>query len=108
MLYLDSEAHDAKLHKPVTCGMRTTLHAFDGHLVHIAFLPDSSDEAGWLEAWEQGFMRAAQEQLRLWVNAALVEAGWSQYRMQLYQGRRGDYYVFAISPAPQPTGSVGA
>jgi hypothetical protein len=81
--------------------MHALIHAFDGHQAQLEFLPESLDEAGQLEAYEQGLAYGYFEQLRQVVNAALQAAGQGHYFMQLYQGRQGRYHVVSVQLAPR-------
>ncbi|MDO7847153.1 hypothetical protein Q5H92_12345 [Hymenobacter sp. M29] len=83
--------------------MQAFLRAFDGQSAHVELLADAPQEAGWLEALEQGLVHNFDSQLRSLVNAALAAAGHGAYRMQVYKGRGGPHHVFTVGPAPRPS-----
>jgi hypothetical protein len=81
--------------------MQSTLRAFDGLHAHVELIPDSVEEAGGLAAYEQGLHHAFFELLRGWVNECLRAAGRGEYRLQLWEGCSGAYYVFRVQLAPR-------
>ncbi|MBO2010688.1 hypothetical protein [Hymenobacter negativus] len=82
--------------------MQAFIRAFDGQQAHIEILPGSSQEAGWLEAVEEGLVRTFDADFRPLVNEALAAAGHGAYRMQVYKGRRGSCHVFTVGLGPRP------
>jgi hypothetical protein len=82
--------------------MQAFIRTFDGQQAHIEILPDSLQEAGWLEAVEEGLVRTLDVDLRPLVNNALAAAGHGTYRMQVYKGRSGPYHVFTVGLGPRP------
>lgn len=87
--------------------MQAVLQTFDGQRAHLELIPATPDEAGWLEALEQGLVRTFDDLLRPLVNAALATAGHGAYRMQVYKGRSGPYHVFTVGLAPKSAGRPG-
>jgi hypothetical protein len=86
--------------------MQAFLRAFDGQQAHIELLPDSLQEAGWLEAVEEGLLRILDADLRPLVNEELAAAGHGTYRMQVYKGRSGSCHVFTVGLAPRPANQL--
>ena len=87
--------------------MQAFLRAFDGQRAHIELLPDSPQEAGWLEGVEEGLVRTIDADLRPLVNDALAAAGHGAYRMLVYKGRSGPCHTFTVGPAPRSANQPG-